>query len=117
MSKENQQPLPDGFDSMTALLDDVFSGCNKINSIQNDREYDYGDATISMRSIGEFWGTYLSRKEGVDIKLDETDVALMMTLFKINRNAFRRKEDNFIDGEAYANFATSFYANREVVEK
>ena len=82
---------------------------NKIKTIQADREDDYGDALTSMMSIGDFWTTYINRKFRTDIKIDAIDVAEMMVLFKVNRNAFRRKEDNFIDAESYANFATSFF--------
>jgi len=81
---------------------------DKVNSIQLDREDDYGNAAISMRSIGVFWGEYIFRKTGERILLDEIDVAHMMELFKINRNAYKRKHDNALDGASYADFALQF---------
>ena len=79
------------------------------HSIQEEREEDYGDAQESFGSIAKFWENYLNRKTGLDFNIDAIDVALMMTLFKISRNAYKRKEDNFVDGESYANFATRFF--------
>jgi hypothetical protein len=84
------------------------SGIDLVESIQIDRQCDYGDAQVSMKSIGVFWGEYISRKTGERIVLDEIDVAHMMELFKINRNAYKRKHDNALDGASYADFVLQF---------
>jgi len=101
------------------LIKQIFMNCKEHDDemdvlkysldIQNERENDYGNANESFKSIAEFWSTYLSRKTKRKVKLDEIDVAQMMELFKINRNAYKRKEDNMVDGESYANFAKTFY--------
>lgn len=89
----------------------MFNDFGKMNAhaIQQERESDYGDAQESFDSIADFWSNYLSRKTQLTVKLDAIDVALMMNLFKISRNAYKRKEDNFVDGESYANFGTRFF--------
>lgn len=79
------------------------------NTIQQERESDYGNAKESFSSIANFWSNYLSRKTQLEVNIDTIDVALMMNLFKISRNAYKRKYDNFIDGESYANFGTKLF--------
>lgn len=79
-----------------------------VNAIKEDRQPDYGDPKKSHDYIADFWSTYLSRKTGTDIKLDAVDVASMMVLFKICRNAYNRKYDNVLDAAAYAEFARLF---------
>lgn len=89
----------------------MFNDFGKMNAhtIQQERESDYGDAQESFDSIADFWSNYLTRKTQLTVELDAIDVALMMNLFKISRNAYKRKEDNFVDGESYANFGTRFF--------
>lgn len=81
---------------------------NEVKKIQEERKDDYGDALESFKNIADMWNPYLSRRTQLNVELDETDVAQMMVLFKISRNAYKRKEDNFIDAEAYMNFARNF---------
>ncbi len=77
--------------------------------IQEERHSDYGDASESFDNIATFWSTYLTRRCNNVIAIDKIDVAHMMELFKISRNAYKRKEDNMVDGESYANFARKFF--------
>lgn len=83
---------------------------NKVDSIQQDRQNDYGDALVSHTSIANFWNEYLERKMscGVFDGLDATDVAVMLSLMKVSRLAYKRKEDSFVDFVAYADFALKF---------
>lgn len=83
----------------------------QIKNIQEDRQNDYGDAKVSHDSIANFWNEYISRRFGVSIltiKFDATDVAVMLSLMKVSRLAYKRKEDSFIDFAAYADFALKF---------
>jgi len=82
-----------------------------VESIQIERENDYGDAKISHTSIANFWNEYLSRRFGVDIlgvEIDATDVAVMLSLMKVSRLAYKRKHDSFLDFASYADFALQF---------
>ena len=83
---------------------------NMVGIIQNERQDDYGDAKISHLSIAVLWNEYLARKNhnAVYDELDATDVAVMMSLMKISRLAYKRKKDSFIDLAAYADFALQF---------
>lgn len=85
-----------------------------IKLIQNERENDYGDAKVSHASIAVFWNEYLRRKGNVNIniELDATDVAVMLSLMKVSRLAYKRKEDSFIDFASYADFALQFEGGR-----
>lgn len=77
---------------------------NKIEKIQEERQEDYGDAKESFDSIASYWSNYLSRSNKMHVKIDATDVAFMMTLFKVSRNSYKRKLDNAIDCASYADF-------------
>lgn len=80
-----------------------------VESIQNDRENDYGDAKASHTSIANFWNEYINRKVGnSDLSLDATDVAVMLSLMKVSRLAYKRKYDSFLDFASYADFAFNF---------
>jgi len=81
-----------------------------IKSIQDDRQNDYGDAKVSHQSIANFWNEYLSRKQdnAPSWELDATDVAVMLSLMKVSRLAYKRKEDSFVDFASYADFALQF---------
>lgn len=86
---------------------------SEVNEIQSDRQNDYGDAGQSFDNIAEMWTAYIKRKFGFDIfipdeKLDRSDVAVMMTLFKASRFAYSRKEDTVLDMASYADFALQF---------
>lgn len=81
-----------------------------IGNIQEDRQNDYGDAKISHQSIANFWNEYLSRKQdGCEAwELDATDVAVMLSLMKVSRMAYKRKHDSVLDFASYADFALQF---------
>lgn len=81
-----------------------------VEAIQNERENDYGDAKVSHTSIANFWNEYLSRKQDNEPswELDATDVAVMLSLMKVSRLAYKRKHDSVLDFASYANFALQF---------
>lgn len=87
---------------------------NGVEYIQNEIQNDYGDAKVSHENIAKLWTAYLERKSFSSPfdSLDATDVAVMMSLMKISRLAYKRKEDSFIDLAAYADFAMNFEEKR-----
>lgn len=65
--------------------------------INGERQGTYGNAEDNFASIAAFWGTYLNTP------IDSTDVANMMILMKVARNASGvYKDDNYIDICGYA---------------
>ena len=60
------------------------------------REEDYGSPEDNFQVIAEFWGLYL------DTTINAADVANMMILLKVARNATGTKLDNWIDICGYA---------------
>jgi len=86
-----------------------------VEEIQDDRQNDYGDAEESHDNIAKFWNAYLERKKfsAVFDGLDATDVAVMLSLMKISRLAYKRKHDSFVDFAAYADFALQFETKGE----
>ena len=60
----------------------------------------YGPPQDSFQQIAEFWEAYLKRRQPGP--LQGRDVANMMQLMKISRNAVHRTRDNTIDIIGYA---------------
>lgn len=87
---------------------------HSVEYIQNERQDDYGDAKVSHDNIAKLWTAYLERKyfSSPFDSLDAIDVAIMMSLMKISRLAYKRKEDSFLDFASYADFAMKFEENR-----
>lgn len=86
---------------------------NIVESIQADRENDYGDAGKSHDNIAEMWTAYLQRRFGTFVNIDRTDVAVMMMLMKASRFAYQRKHDSVLDMASYADFALQFMDEHE----
>jgi hypothetical protein len=68
--------------------------------ITTDRNGDYGPAVEDFSVIAEYWNTYL-QSIGMRVFITAKDVALMMTLLKIRREATHPKRDNVVDGCGY----------------
>lgn len=62
---------------------------------------EYGQPENAFSLIADLWGYYLSAKNGA-IELTPADVANMMILLKIARNAQGNKEDTWVDIAGYA---------------
>ena len=60
----------------------------------------YGPPQESFQQIAEFWEAYLKRRQPGP--LQGRDVANMMQLMKISRNAVHRTRDNTVDQIGYA---------------
>ena len=81
-----------------------------INTINGERQDVYGSPESSFALIASYWNTYLNsvgdferipRSEDDSLNLTPEDVAMMMTLFKIAREANQHKRDNLVDAAGY----------------
>ena len=76
-----------------------------INIINGERQDVYGSPEDSFSLISDYWTTYLRSRSpeiaNAGFCLFADDVALMMVLFKIAREANQHKRDNIIDAAGY----------------
>lgn len=76
-----------------------------ITTINGERQDVYGSPEDSFALIGEYWGVYL-RSQGYIIPnkrsdVEKDEVAMMMNLFKVAREANQHKRDNIVDAAGY----------------
>lgn len=74
-------------------------------TISSGRQDDYGHAEDSFATIAGMWESYLSARFGESVEIDGRDVAMMMSLLKVARDAASRKRDNLVDLAGYAALA------------
>lgn len=74
--------------------------CNELLDVLDERGGSYGEPEDSFRRICLFWTAYLN------IIVSEQDVANMMILLKLAREAEVHKDDNYLDIAGYAACAT-----------
>ena len=68
-----------------------------------DRDKVYGKPEYSFGAIADFRSDYLRAAHGILRRLTATDVATMMVLFKMARNATgENNDDNWVDAAGYA---------------
>lgn len=80
--------------------------------ICRDRQDTHGKPENTFSLIAAYWSVYLSQEAQKEIYIDASDVAVMMTLFKISRmqvNPFH--EDNVLDGVGYLAIAGELFSN------
>jgi hypothetical protein len=70
--------------------------------IYGDREKTYGHPAKNFENTARFWSVWLSAKHGSSPPIDVEDVAMMMTLLKLARQAHGHKRDNLVDLCGYA---------------
>lgn len=63
------------------------------------RQDDYGSPAASLTRIATMWTAYLEQP------VNARDVAMLLALMKIAREAHRHKEDNLLDAAAYIGLA------------
>ena len=71
------------------------------DTITGERLDQYGAAEDSFGGISVYWRNHIKLKYGMDVPLDNMDAAIMMTLFKLAREANAPKRDNRLDGIGY----------------
>lgn len=71
--------------------------------VVGDRDSQYGSPKGSFEEISQRWSHYLTKQKGHPIALDEHDVAIMMTEFKISRimTSKGKSEDSYVDACGY----------------
>lgn len=74
--------------------------------VYGDREQTYGHPSKNFAATAVMWEAYLQAKYeiGGDYKIpciEPDDVAMMMVLLKIARQAHQYKRDNIVDGIGY----------------
>ncbi|WNY15116.1 hypothetical protein SEA_MACGULLY_11 [Rhodococcus phage MacGully] len=73
------------------------------NTINGERQDQYGNAEDSFAVIGEFWSTYIRAKYGVQLALDAIDTALLLDLMKTARlTQTATHRDSFVDKAGYS---------------
>ena len=83
-------------------MSDAVSGLNievaneAIDLVTGDRAQDYGPATESFRRIASMWSAYLG------VTITPRQVASMMILLKVSRDANGPKHDNPVDIIGYS---------------
>ena len=71
-------------------------------TVCGSREQAHGNPANTLKRIARLWTTYL-QNDGIEVRITETDVAIMMTLFKIARLQGNPKhEDSWVDIVGYA---------------
>ena len=101
-------------DRLSMLKEEFFGGRPKpqrgsvlqegITTINGERQDVYGSPESSFSLIAKYWRTYLQHKKNLEIT--SSDVAMMMTLFKIARIANgSAHRDSYVDAAGYIGLA------------
>ena len=75
--------------------------------VNAERQDDYGPPEASLSRISAMWSAYLGHP------VSARDVALLLALLKIAREANRSKEDNLLDAAGYIGLASDMAAMEE----
>ena len=71
-------------------------------AVCGERNESYGSPTDDFATQAEMFSSYLSRTNGNKVLVTAGDIAALMILVKIARQAHRPKPDNWIDAAGYA---------------
>lgn len=75
--------------------------------VNGERQNNYGPPERNLELIADLWSVYLKNRLTTEIKLDPDDVAMMMILLKIGREAGGDGSiDNLVDIAGYAYLAS-----------
>ena len=86
---------------------------SEIAGVSKERQGDYGSAYDSFNRIGTMFSAYFKAKYSIEITVSPSDVAYLMSLFKMCREFHKYSKDNGIDGTNYAAFGYAFDAYEE----
>jgi hypothetical protein len=81
----------------SAMNGDILLDAHKL--INADRQDDYGSPAESLGRISALWSAYLGRA------VTGKDVAVLMALLKLSREAHCHKHDNLLDTAGYIGLA------------
>lgn len=85
-----------------------------MSTINGERQNVYGSPEDSFALIAQYWNTYLAPKLCDGLYVEADDVAMMMALFKIAREANQHKADNIIDCAGYLGIYADMQDNENV---
>jgi hypothetical protein len=71
-------------------------------AVCGERNQSYGSPADDFRTQGEMFSSYLSRTNGAKVVVTASDIAALMILVKVARQAHQPKADNWIDAAGYA---------------
>jgi len=71
-------------------------------AVCGERNESYGSPVDDFRTQAEMFSSYLSRTNNTNVLVTASDIAALMILVKIARQAHRAKPDNWIDAAGYA---------------
>jgi hypothetical protein len=71
-------------------------------AVCGERNQSYGSPADDFRTQGEMFSSYLSRTNKSKVVVTASDIAALMILVKVARQAHRPKADNWIDAAGYA---------------
>ena len=71
-------------------------------AVCGERNESYGSPVDDFRTQAEMFSSYLSRTNGTNVLVTASDIAALMIMVKIARQAHRAKPDNWIDAAGYA---------------
>lgn len=98
-------PLPDGWFSMSGSR--VVRTARRVleqaaDAVCGDRNNSYGPPIEDFTTQAVMMSAYLSRTNGRDVKIRPSDIAALMMIVKLARQAHCPKEDNWMDAAGYA---------------
>lgn len=73
-----------------------------LEAVTGPRNEDYGPPSDDFTTQAEMFSSYLSRTNGRPVYVTASDIAALMILVKLARQAHRPKQDNWIDAAGYA---------------
>ena len=83
-------------------------------TVCGDREQAHGNPKDTFKRIARLWTTYL-QNDDINVRITPTDVAIMMTLFKIARLQGNHKhEDSWVDACGYMSCGCEMETGDEV---
>ena len=97
MTKQKEYKSQQAVTEQLHTAEGVLSTAQKL--ISGDRREDYGPAKESFEHIACYWSQFLG------YTITSRDVAMMMVLFKVAREANSHKTDNLVDIAGYAALA------------
>lgn len=73
-----------------------------LEAVTGPRNADYGPPSEDFTTQGQLFSAYLTRTNGYPVYVTASDIAALMILVKIARQAHCPKPDNWIDAAGYA---------------
>jgi len=82
-------------------MDSIPKFLNLVQTTIDQRGQAYGTPAENLKRISTLWSMHL------EFEINEYDVAIMMVMLKLARNANDHKDDNLLDAAAYLALADS----------